>query len=402
MKKVCSILFSCALLIGMLGVVALADDAQQITVGDKVYTVEASAPLFTQLTDDDSITHKADENGVIKFDQSGWKAWIAYYDRAGAELLNSGKDLYLYYDFTVNADTNVQFTLNGWGNSVAGLIAEKAGVENGKTDEGNPTLLAGTYTGMLSLKDITVGETGRFGTAGTGAEIRKMAVVAVTEVKDATPEQPEQPEQPTTKEIKIGYKTYTVDASQTLFNGLYTDNGDKVNADENGVITIEQTGWKAWVFETSDELRDFAESEGKKMYLYYDFTVNADTNLQFTLSGWGNSAVAEIAKQAGVTPGATDEGNPTLPAGTYKGMLELTEDLFVGRSGRFGLAGTGAEIRTVEIVSVTNVKDETPSEPENPDKPDDGPNSGEAVPFAMAAAAVTAAAALAFVSRKHK
>ena len=161
------------------------------------------------------------------------------------------------------------------------------------------------------------------------------------------------------------------------------------------------------------------------MYLYYDFTVNADTNLQFTLSGWGNSAVTEIAKQAGVTPGATEEGNPTLPAGTYKGMLELTEDLFVGRTGRFGLSGTGAvdaepgepaeETGTELVVWPENVNsgetqkkdgpepaEEEPKTPDTPDTPDDGPDSGEAVPFAMAAAAVTAAAALAFVSRKHK
>ncbi len=400
MKKVCSILFSCALLIGMLGVVALADDALTYEYDGNSYTYTVNTNLDLRR----SYHIQGTDNGLKikddpRFVSDKWEGWLLETDS-----ITTTDNTYLLYDLTVvKGGVNITFRNSGKGLSLSRLIGEQNGANMLPDDENNKVKLpAGTYKGIVKLGVDTLKHVN---TILDGDSEMTVADFKLVEVSNITSLTPEQPEQPTTKEIKIGYKTYTVDASKTLFKGLYTDNGDKANADENGVITIEQTGWKAWVFETSDELRDFAESEGKKMYLYYDFTVNADTNLQFTLSGWGNSAVTEIAKQAGVTPGATDEGNPTLPAGTYKGMLELTEDLFVGRTGRFGLAGTGAEIRTVEIVSVTNIKDETPSAPDTPDTPDtpdDGPDSGEAVPFAMAAAAVTAAAALAFVSRKHK
>ena len=342
MKKVFSILLTCALLLSLVSVVSLADTGAQ-----------RSVPLLGVVVDGATETQElpADGMGGVSIPGTGgWKAWVSYWTDEVADFApEAGEKLYLVYDMTVAAGTNVQFTINGWNNPIS---KELAGAAAELGEGGVYSIPGGTYSGTLELDRAQIGDNGRIGVLGNGIDIRTCALVCTS----GTPVTPDPApskaptEPPAPKEVA---ESAGIDLIAVITNGSDESDTTEITDNGSGFVISQPKAWNVWVMNYAAEAAEFEAAEGESLYLVYDFTTSGDVHL--CLNGWNNSVAADIAAAAGAKTAAAEDGTPMLKAGTYVGAIEVTKDM-IGENGRFGLRGVSsadATIRTFRLVSGT-------------------------------------------------
>lgn len=337
MRKIFSILLTCALLLSLLSVVSFAESEQR------------SIPLLGVVVDGATETQEfpADGMGGVSLaGTGGWKAWVSYYTDGVAEFAPKGDEkLYLVYDMTVPSGTNVQFTINGWNEPISKELAGDA-AELG--EGGVYSIPAGTYSGALELNPSQIGENGRIGILGNGIEIRTCALVCTA----GTPETPEPyvpaPTEPKPTEIRTLEESASLDLIGTISNGSDETDETEIKDNGNGFVISQTKTWNVWVLNYVEEAADFDAAEGEELFLAYDLTVNGDGHL--CINGWDNSVAAAIAAEANAKTSSAENGTPMLKAGTYTGSIPVTKDM-IGENGRLGIVGTGATIREFRLVS---------------------------------------------------
>ena len=349
MKRILGIVLSCALLLGLTGMVSLAD------------TYSKEVALISELRDgrNESVRVGADANGGLSVEQTGWTPWVMIYtDAAKAFTANTGETLYLVYDFTVPADTTVQVTLSGWQNSVSAAIG---GTNTGIADGGDAvTILAGTYKGAIPVDKADFGDNGRFGVAGTGVVVRTLKLASGTAggSESTEPSAPEStastPSDPSTEPGE------GKDLIAKITNGSNPSDPTVITDTGSGFVISQNAGWNVWILHFSDDAVLFGSLAGDDLYLEYDMTISGNGHL--CMNEWNHSIAAAIAEAQGVDTVPGDEGGVLLAEGTYTGRIPFDAS-FVGETGRLGIAGTGATIRTFRFVSGTA----TSTDPSTPD-----------------------------------
>ena len=351
MKKALAIVLSCVMLLGLVSVVSFAD------------AYSKSVALISGLRDGrdqaqaDPIS--ANENGGATIEQpAGWLPWVMVYtDAAKAFTAGEGETLYLVYDFTVSAETTVQITLSGWRNSVSAAIA---GDSASQTDEGAPTIPAGTYTGAVEIDPSWIGDNGRFGVAGTGAIIRTLKLAsgkadAGTSTEPASTEPESTASAPTTL-------PETMDLITKITNGTDPSDPTVITDTGSGFQITQNPGWNVWVLHFSDDAALFGSRAGDDLILQYDMTIDGYGHL--CTYEWSHSIAADIARCEGVDTVPAEDGTPMLPEGTYQGWIYV-DSTFIGETGRLGIIGNGATIRTFRLAKARhdeNSEDESSQE----------------------------------------
>lgn len=346
MKKLFSILLTFALLLSLVSVVSLADTA----------ATQRSVPLLGVVVDGATETQElpADGMGGVNIPGTGgWKAWVSYWTDEVAEFApEAGEKLYLVYDMTVAAGTNVQFTISGWNNPIS---KELAGAAAELGEGGVYSIPGGTYSGALELDRARIGDNGRIGVLGNGIEIRTCALVCTA----GTPETPDPApskaptEPPAPKEVA---ESAGIDLISVITNGSDESDTTEITDSGSGFVISQPKAWNVWVMNYAAEAAEFEAAAGENLYLVYDFTTSGDVHL--CLNGWNNSVAADIAAAAGAKTASAEDGTPMLKAGTYVGAIEVTKDM-IGENGRFGLRGLSsadATIRTFRLVSGTETE----------------------------------------------
>ena len=140
MKKLLSIVISCALLIGLLSVVSFADGASESGA-----TLDLISAIGNGSDETDTTKITDEGSGFVISQTKPWNGWVLYYDEENvpAFIEAAGNDLYLVYDFTLNGDGHL--CLNGWEKSVASAIAAAQGAPTTPAEDGTPMLTTNWY-----------------------------------------------------------------------------------------------------------------------------------------------------------------------------------------------------------------------------------------------------------------
>ena len=359
MKKVLSIVLVCALVLGLTGVVSFADGFSK------------EVALISELRDgrNESVRVAADANGGLSVEQTGWTPWVMMYtDEAKAFTANAGETLYLVYDFTVPEDTTVQITLNAWNNSVSAAIG---GTNTGVADGGDAvTILAGTYKGAIPINKEDLGENGRFGVAGTGVVIRELKLASGKDI-GAESTEPSAPDTTSAPESTTSVPTIlpeSVDLITKITNGSNPSDPTVITDTGSGFTITQNPGWNVWVLYFSEDAALFGSQAGDDLILVYDMTIDGYGHL--CMNEWSHSIAADIAQHRGVDTVPAEDGTPMLPAGTYQGWIYI-DATFIGETGRLGIAGNGATIRTFKLAKA-----------EHPDHSEDESSEEETTDYA--------------------
>ena len=320
----------------------------------------------------------------------------------GAETpVSCGDAQYLFYDFTVSGASYMDAVFT------PGEGGDEANAKISLTELGEGVLRTGNYRGYLPLVGKANTALAAFKNlhvvieAGT-VTFNDMALVTMKEkVTENTPDPGPGPEpEPEGKKVQFNLLPQA--------SGWSGESTLVPEAAENGWILKAAEGT-----EGGNAIGYFGTTYKEGWLLAYDFTIasgNATINMSF-IRGLQDSEYPggapdyclskAIAAQHGIATVGTEK--TSLPAGTYKGVLDLSE-VFEGFDGfdkfqHIGVYMGGTTMTFRELAFVTGVE-------AGVDKPDDGkddggdkPATGSALPVAAAGLTVLAAGAL-LLSRK--